>query len=412
VKTHVLAPLAASAAILVACGASDDAASTPGTTSASTSTSGSATTTTAGTGGSGGQGTASGGGGGSGGATGSGGASPLGIDLVAIPAGSFVMGDHSGFVDPKHPSDEVPLHDVSVRAFSLARTETSCADYLVFLEAALAAGEVAVQGAAVVSTADGEILCDTADAPAPSCVTFGGGHFGVAAGRDRFPMSGVRFRGAAAFANWYGGTLGLAPCYDLAAGTTDWTVRCVRLPTEAEWEYAARGGLHDPYFAYPWGDDVDMARANFPESGDPWEQGPEPRTTPVGFFDGSVRKRADFGWPAAMESFATHDGRNGFGLHDTAGNVWELVNDWYGRDYYAKSPAADPPGPDAGDPMPDGKPYKNLRGGSYFNSTKYPGDHERVSNRDPAYFRGKYQDQDDPNGPWFHIGFRVALQER
>jgi hypothetical protein len=40
------------------------------------------------------------------------------------------------------------------------------------------------------------------------------------------------------------------------------------------------------------------------------------------------------------------------------------------------------------------------------------GDHERVSNRDPAYFRGKYLGQDDPDGPWFHIGFRVVLQQR
>ena len=334
------------------------------------------------------------------------------IDLVAIPAGEFVMGDHTGFVDPKHPSDELPLHAVSLRAFELARTETTCAQFLPFLHDALAAGQVTVADTRVVATADATTYLDTSAATAPSCITWDGSRFGVAPGREAHPISAVRWAGAAAYCNWYGAKLGLQPCYDLAAATTDATRTCVRLPTEAEWEYAGRGGLQSPYGNYPWGDATDDARVNWVGSNDPWEQGPQPLTTPVGFFDGSLRQRADYVWPSAMETYQTLDGRNGYGLYDMAGNVWEWVNDWYGRAYYEVSPAADPMGPAAGDPMPDGVAYHGLRGGSYFNSTVYRGDHERVSNRDPAYFRGKYLGVDDPNGPWFHIGFRVALQQR
>lgn len=336
------------------------------------------------------------------------------VDLVPIPAGSFEMGDHvgNGSHDPRHPSDEVPIHTVSVSAFSIARTETTCAQFVPFLADALAKGEIAVHDATVTRTADGAVVCDTADATAPNCVTWNGATFGVAAGRERHPVSGVRWIGAAAFSNWLGATLGLAPCYDLATGEVTGSFTCIRLPTEAEWEYAARGGLTSPYADYPWGDTRDDARVNWVGSGDPWEQGAEPLTTPVGFFDGSLRRRADFGWPDAVESYQTLDGRNGYGLDDMAGNVWEWVHDWYDTSYYAASPSADPLGPPTGSPMPDGKPYHVLRGGSFFNSTAYRGDHERVSNRDPAYFRGKYLNADDPNGPWFHVGFRVAEPRR
>jgi hypothetical protein len=87
-----------------------------------------------------------------------------------------------------------------------------------------------------------------------------------------------------------------------------------------------------------------------------------------------------------------------------AGNTWNWCNDWYDREYYHTSPSDNPRGPETGMPMPDGKPYRCLRGGSWYNATRYPGDHSRVSNRDPAYYRGP----GDPNGPWFQISFRVA----
>ena len=331
--------------------------------------------------------------------------------MVMVPAGSFEMGDHSGLggEDPKHPSDELPLHTVAISAFRMGRTEVTCRQYAAFLEDALAKGILAVASGGVTAAGGGATWFQTAEADATSPISFANPHFTVRAGRDDHPVTHVRWEGAAAYANWLGALQGLSPCIDLPAGTIDLAGTCYRLPTEAEWEYAAVGGKTTAYPIYPWGDEMDPARANWPQSGDPWEGGPDPQTTPVGFYDGSLRLKADFGWPAAADSYQTHDGTNGFGLVDMAGNAWEWTGDWYRNDYYAVSPAADPSGPTQAEAsaMPDGNRYRVMRGGNWYNGTtpdRLDG-HSRVSNRDPAYFRGP----GDPNGPWFHVGFRVVL---
>jgi len=325
--------------------------------------------------------------------------------FAAIPAGDFDMGDHAGFVDPKHPSDELPIHTVHVDALFVGVTEVTNAQLLVALQAARARGDVDVSNGRVVLAGGAEPLFETTRSDPLIGLDWDGSAFTVAAGREQHPAAGVHWLGAAAYCNWSSRARGLAPCYDLAGGTSSFASSCFRLPTEAEWEYAGRGGRTSPYAIYPWGDEVDPQRFNFVGSNDPWELAAGSKTTPVGFFDGSLRRKADYGWPGGADAFPTADDRSGFGLHDMAGNVWEWVNDWYGKDYYSVSRRSNPMGPSAGDPMPDGKPYRVLRGGSFYNSTVYPGDHERVSNRDPGYFRGP----GDPNGPWFHVGFRVAF---
>jgi sulfatase modifying factor 1 len=329
-----------------------------------------------------------------------GGGAPEG--LVLIPGGEFQMGDHHNFVDPQHPSDEVPLHTVRLSPFYIGVNDVTNRQYVEFLNSALSQGSIRVDVGLVHGAAVDTVYCDTDRSSQYSPIAWDGTTFTVPDGRADHPATGIRWAGAAAYTNWLGAQNGYAARYDLAEETCDFSKAGYRLPTEAEWEYAARGGDYSPYLVFPWGDVLDKAKSNIPNSGDPYETGPYPWTTPVGFYNGELHSKADFNWPGPQETYQTSDGANGYGLYDMAGNVWQWVNDWYGRGYYAVSPSDDPTGPDQGDPMPDGSPYHVMRGGNWYNGED---GHARVSNRDPGYFRGP----EDPNHPYYHVGFRVVL---
>ena len=322
--------------------------------------------------------------------------------FVAISGGVFEMGDHHDLGGQEHRNDEVPIHTVRVDSFYMSATEMTNKQYCEFLNAAWSQKRITVKDGFVRNAQGDQIYCDTRQSDVAGSLEFDGRKFSVAGGRADHPVVCVRWHGAAACCNWLSEKHGYEPCYDLTTGKCDYTKKGFRLPSEAEWEYAGRGGLHDPYRIFPWGDDADNSKANWPNSGDPYESGPYPWTTPVAFYNGKLHRKTDFGWPGPQSTYQTSNGANGYGLYDMAGNVWEWVNDWYNRDYYATCPADNPPGPDQGTPVADGQTYRVLRGGNWFNGQQ---GHSRVSNRNPSYYRGP----DDPNHSYYHIGFRPVL---
>ncbi len=222
-------------------------------------------------------------------------------EMVRVPAGNFIMGSEN------FEFDERPQRKVFLDEYWIDRYPVTNARYAQFLNAFLQ--KYPAERDTIETFFDEEI----------SRVHWNGEKFVVDSGFATHPMVGVTWYGAAAYAKFY----------------------LKRLPTEAEWEKAARG---TDGRLYPWGNEIDSSCANYWSSNDPFEEG----TTPVGFYNGEDHS-----------GFRTKDSKSPYGCYDMVGNVKEWVADWYKWDSYAKGRKINPRGPETGT-------KKVVRGGGFL----------------------------------------------
>ncbi|HDN80997.1 MAG TPA: formylglycine-generating enzyme family protein [Chloroflexi bacterium] len=218
--------------------------------------------------------------------------------MAYIPAGAFIMGDETG------RPDERPVHIVYLEGFHIDRYEVTVEEYARFLNAI-----------GSLWGCDGHLCADVKSENPQSHILIKDGLYQPEPGYERHPITWVSWFGADAYCRFYG----------------------KRLPTEAEWEKAARG---TDGRLYPWGDIFSPDRAN--------ADGVLSGTVPVGSYP---------------------EGLSPYGLHDMAGNVWEWVADWY------------EPYPGSGYRSPFFGKYKVVRGGSW----NHPAADARCSARDFAH---------------------------
>lgn len=254
-------------------------------------------------------------------------------DFVLIPSGTFIRGNtfEAGM------SHDRPTHEVTLtRSFFMSKYELTFDEY--------------------------DAYCDAIGEIEPSDEGWG---------RGKRPVIYVSWYNALAYCNWRSQNEGLEQCYTIVGNihypygikvTFDYNKNGYRLPTEAEWEYAASGAFTGTKTKYPWGNS-------------------NPDGTKCNYHNSYVGKTTLVG------SYSEYNG-----LYDMAGNVWEWCWDWYHDDYYNEKIHDDPTGPEA----IDLGLYKHIvrRGGAH--------------NYNPDHLGCAVRNQDDPRIKIFYIGFRIV----
>jgi len=244
-------------------------------------------------------------------------------EMVWVAPGEFLMGAGEG--DTQASGDEKPAHRVRItKGFWIGKYEVTNEQYARFLTAN--GGTKNKAGQDLIYLSDSGCGVEAA-----------GNEFRAKEGRANHPVVCVTWFGAQAYCEKYG----------------------LKLPTEAQWEYAARG---PEARKYPWGNDWDASKC-------------------------CNNSNKGTGNPPTMEVGSLPEGDSWCGASDMAGNVWEWCADWYDAGYYAKSPASDPTGPTSGQ-------YRLLRGGSWLDG--------------PCGCRSAFRSYDSPVFRTLGDGFRVA----
>ncbi len=238
--------------------------------------------------------------------------------FVLVEGGTFNMG-----TDQPVEAHEAPAHKVTVKSFYLAKTETTFEEFDKYTSA---------------------IKRDS-----PPSGTWG---------RGKMAVFMVSWLDAVAYCNWLSEKEKLSQCYVIKGESVTYldTAKGYRLPTEAEWEFAARGGDKSKDYSYAGSADINA----------------------VGWYKSNSGGQAK---PVAQKA------PNELGLFDMTGNVWEWVWDVYDGGYYKVSPADNPKGPESG-------PFRVMRGGAWYNDA----DHAKVFSRQDHY----------PTFRQNSVGFRVA----
>jgi sulfatase modifying factor 1 len=257
------------------------------------------------------------------------------LQVARIPAGEFAMGADDG------EEDERPAHKAYLDEFCVGTYPVTNAEYAQFVRET---GHPSPAIRVLPLMVSGALEADFRSLAARYFWNNGS----PPEGRDRHPVTLVGIDDAMSYCGWLASKTG----------------KPVRLPTEAEWEKAARGGLEGK--RYPWGETLDPACAHFlPQAGLKADRG----TAEVGSYP-----------------------PNGFHLFDMSGNVWEWVSDWYAPNYYARAQYLNPQGPEGG-------LMRIVRGGAWVNV-------------DGKYLRCAYRHKVPPDSYAYSIGFRVAYSLR